>query len=307
MDQSKIHAYFLVIDTYEALLADKAFLDSQSVNTITRMKAKLTWLRENEPTVIGTYGWDDYIGLFGNLFDEDGYLYAQLTMYRLMNERGTEEFANELYQKVSVFVKTTLNSKNKSEEEFVLMPRMRMVNVVQEELKTTPMITQEALQNSSYSGADMVATIQMPGGKAHILGELASINYSVFREKTLVRSLGSVRPSGITRGQRTISGVLEFVNFDRSVAYKLMAEYFDMGYHILMDELPQFDITITMANETGQRSVFRIYGVSTFTEGSMMSIDQITTRSSYEFYALDIDPMAPMNFQKGVIMGGVSG
>lgn len=307
MDQAKIHAYSLVVDTYVALLADKAFIDSQSMNTITRMKAKLEWLRENEKTVIETYGWEDYVALFGNLFDEDGYLYANLTMYRLMQGRDTETIASELYGKVSLFVKATLNAKGKSEEEFVLMPKMRVVTVEQSEPKTAPLITQEALQNSSYSGADMVATIQMPGGKAHILGELASINYSVFREKTLVRSLGSVRPSGITRGQRTISGILEFVNFDRSVAYKLMAEYFDMGYHILMDELPQFDITITMANETGQRSVFRIYGVSTFTEGSMMSIDQITTRSSYEFYALDIDPMAPLNFQKGVVMGGVSG
>ena len=306
MEQANIHAYFVALDTFMALLADKSFLDSQSVNAITRMKAKKDWLVQNEKLVIETYDRSGFMGLFNNLFDTDGYTYAMLTMYRLMRERDTSDFFPEFYAMVSTFVKLELEKRGKDQEDFVLSPRMKTVVVEQGQEPLRPHISEEALQNASYSGADMVATIQMPDGRAQVLGELASINYSVFREKTLVRSLGSVRPKGIARGQRTISGILEFVNFDRSVAYKLLSEYFDMGYHILMDELPQFDITITMANETGQRSVFRIYGVSTFTEGSMMSIDQITTRSSYEFYALDIDPMAPLNFQKGVTFGGVS-
>lgn len=307
MEQGNIHAYSVALDTFNTLLADKSFLDSQSVNSITRLKAKRDWLVGNETTVIETYDASGFMGLFNNLFDTDGYTYAQLTMYRLMNERGTEDISPELYTMVATYVRLELERRGKEEEQFALSPRVKAVNVEQGENSYKPHINEEALLNASYSGADMVATIQMPDGRAQVLGELASINYSVFREKTLVRSLGSVRPNGIARGQRTISGILEFVNFDRSVAYKLLSEYFDMGYHILMDELPQFDITITMANETGQRSVFRIYGISTFTEGSMMSIDQITTRSSYEFYALDIDPMAPMNFQKGVTIGGVSG
>lgn len=306
MEQANIHAYSVALDTFVALLADKSFLDSQSVNAITRMKAKKDWLVQNEKLVIDTYDWSGFMGLFNNLFDTDGHVYAMLTMHYLMGKRNTSEVAPELYSLVSSFVKFELEKRGKKATEFVLSPRMKTVVVEQGEEPLRPHISEEALQNASYSGADMVATIQMPDGRAQVLGELASINYSVFREKTLVRSLGSVRPKGIARGQRTISGILEFVNFDRSVAYKLLSEYFDMGYHILMDELPQFDITITMANETGQRSVFRIYGVSTFTEGSMMSIDQITTRSSYEFYALDIDPMAPLNFQKGVTFGGVS-
>lgn len=306
MEQANIHAYSVALDTFVALLADKSFLDSQSVNAITRMKAKKDWLVQNEKLVIDTYDWSGFMGLFNNLFDTDGHVYAMLTMHYLMGKRNTSEVAPELYSLVSSFVKFELEKRGKKATEFVLSPRMKTVVVEQGEEPLRPHISEEALQNASYSGADMVATIQMPDGRAQVLGELASINYSVFREKTLVRSLGAVRPKGIARGQRTISGILEFVNFDRSVAYKLLSEYFDMGYHILMDELPQFDITITMANETGQRSVFRIYGISTFTEGSMMSIDQITTRSSYEFYALDIDPMAPLNFQKGVTFGGVS-
>ncbi|MBA4293926.1 hypothetical protein C0431_13270 [bacterium] len=307
MDQANIHVYFVILDTYVELLADKSFLDSQSVNTITRMKAKLKWLKENELMIIQTYDWSGYLGMFDNLFDSDGHLYAHMTSLRLLRERGGDKTATEYYDLLRTMVGAKLNASGQSEGTFKLTPRMKAVVIEPHVQESKPYIPPEALSNSSYSGADMVATIQMPGGRAQVLGELASINYSVYREKTLVRALGSVRPKGVTRGQRTISGILEFVNFDRSVAYKLLSEYYDMGYHVLMDELPQFDITITMANETGQRSVFRLYGISTFTEGSMMSIDQIMTRSSYEFYALDIDPMAPLNFKKGVKIGGVSG
>lgn len=307
MSIASTHSYSVVIDTFAALLKDKDFIDSQSVNAITRMKAKQNWVIENSETIVETYDWTGFVGLFNNLFDADGYIYSQLTLYQIMRERSSESIAPEFYTSVSNNVQTALNAGGTTESAFHLTPRSRVVAVEQKEQLPKPYITPEALQNTSYSGADMVATIQLPNGRPQVLGELATINYSVYREKTLVRALGSVRPNGIARGQRTISGILEFVNFDRSVAYKLLSDYYDMGYHILMDELPQFDITISMANETGQRSVFRIYGISTFTEGSMMSIDQITTRSSYEFFALDIDPMAPLSFQHGAEIGGVSG
>lgn len=154
---------------------------------------------------------------------------------------------------------------------------------------------QEAhLTNTSYSGADMVATINIPGKGPIVFGELANISYSVFREKVPVRSLGRVSMKGYTRGMRTISGILSFAVFDESIVYRCMEELKKHGYRMLMDEMPLFDITITMANEYGNRSTLTIYGVTTYTEGMVLSVNDMMTQNVYEFYALDIDPIAKM-------------
>lgn len=144
---------------------------------------------------------------------------------------------------------------------------------------------------TTYSGADIVATIMMPGEGPVVIGELKEIMFSVNREKFPVRSLGRINMKGYTRGMRTITGMLEFVVFDEAIVYRCVEKLKDQGHHLLMDELPLFDISITMANEFGSRSSFSIYGVSTFTESGGFS-DQIEgTYSMHEFFALDIDPI----------------
>jgi hypothetical protein len=144
---------------------------------------------------------------------------------------------------------------------------------------------------NSYSGTDMVTTLNIPGKGPMIFGELSSISYSVFREKFPVRALGRVSMKGFTRGMRTITGVLTFTVFDESIVNQAMREITEKGYRMLMDELPMFDCTITMANEFGSQSKMTIYGITTYTEGKVLSVDQATTQNVYEFYALDLDPL----------------
>lgn len=148
---------------------------------------------------------------------------------------------------------------------------------------------------SSYSGTDMVCSINVPGKGPVIFGELSQISYSIFREKVPVRALGRVSMKGYTRGMRTITGIFGFTVFDESIVYRCMEDINKSGYRMLMDEMPTFDVTISMANEFGARSKMSIYGVTTFTEGTIMSVDDITTQNMYEFYALDIDPMQRTN------------
>lgn len=57
------------------------------------------------------------------------------------------------------------------------------------------------------------------------------------------------------------------------------------------DEILPFDITITFANEYGQRAALVIYGVELLNEGSGFSIDSVTTEKAYTFVARRIDPM----------------
>ena len=144
---------------------------------------------------------------------------------------------------------------------------------------------------NSYSGTDMVCSINVPGIGPIIFGELSQLSYSVFREKVPVRTLGRVSMKGYTRGMRTITGIMGFTVFDESIVYRCMEEIKAQGYRMLMDEMPLFDVTISMANEFGSRSKMSIYGVSTYTEGMILSVDDILTQNVYEFYALDLDPI----------------
>lgn len=57
------------------------------------------------------------------------------------------------------------------------------------------------------------------------------------------------------------------------------------------DEILPFDITVSFANEYGQRSVQTIYGVEILNEGSGFSMDTLVTEKSYTFVARKIDPM----------------
>jgi hypothetical protein len=151
---------------------------------------------------------------------------------------------------------------------------------------------------TSYAGTDMVCSINVPGKGPIIFGELSQISYSVFREKVPVRALGRVSMKGYTRGMRTITGILNFTVFDESIVYRCMEEIKAAGYRMLMDEMPLFDVTVSMANEAGSRSKMSLYGVSTFTEGMVMSVDDLLTQNVMEFYALDIDPMHRTNEEK---------
>lgn len=152
--------------------------------------------------------------------------------------------------------------------------------------------------NTTYSGTDMVCTLNMPNEGPIVFGELSSLSYSIFREKVPIRALGHISMKGYTRGARTITGVLNFNLFDESIVYRCMKSLRDQGYRIIMDEMPLFDITISLANEYGSRSMMTLYGVSTYTEGMSMSIDDITTHDVFEFYALDIDPISKIRQTK---------
>lgn len=60
------------------------------------------------------------------------------------------------------------------------------------------------------------------------------------------------------------------------------------------DEVPPFDITISFANEYGQKAVMVIYGCEILNEGSGYSIDSIISEKACTFVARRIDPMVPV-------------
>lgn len=69
---------------------------------------------------------------------------------------------------------------------------------------------------------------------------------------------------------------------------------------VYADEILPFDITITFANEYGQRASLAIYGVELLNEGSGYSIDSVTTEKAYTFVARRIDNMKPVTNESDV-------
>ena len=64
---------------------------------------------------------------------------------------------------------------------------------------------------------------------------------------------------------------------------------------IYADEILPFDITITFANEYGQRAVLVVYGVELLNEGSGYSIDSVSSEKAYTFVARRIDYMKSLD------------
>jgi hypothetical protein len=175
-----------------------------------------------------------------------------------------------------------------------------------------PVITnQYGKVDTSFSGADIVATITPLGGKPIVFGEVQTLSYSIYRPTTPVYTLGRINPKGVVRGQRTIAGSLIFTVFDRHVLKQVMESYntsvgdtvsddtyifsdielIEMKNNMKTDEMPPFDLNITFLNEYGNSATLNIYGVHILTEGQTMSIEDMITENTMQYIAMDIDLM----------------
>ena len=159
--------------------------------------------------------------------------------------------------------------------------------------------------NETFSGCDMTASITMntnvqdPDTKewhikpyTKIVGELTTVSYSIHMEKKPIRSIGNVNAKDYVMGPRTIAGSLVFSVFNKHFAEDLIRNLntgYSAGTAFLVDELPPFDLTISAANEYGFRSRLAIYGIRLLNEGQVMSINDVYTENTYQFFATDLE------------------
>ena len=145
-------------------------------------------------------------------------------------------------------------------------------------------------------------------GKRGIAGNLVFI---VFNRDALLSSLGDRKISKY-KGNDVVTILNEydtrFLSMDKWDDYMTNAaldnagqpdEYTnalvnDQAQPIYADELLPFDITISCANECGQRAVTVIYGVEILNEGVGFSIDSPTSERAYTFVARAVDSMVPV-------------
>lgn len=132
-----------------------------------------------------------------------------------------------------------------------------------------------------------------------------TLSWSIFREKTPVRFLGSVYPRAYVRGPRTIAGSMIFTMFDKHAFQDILnwglSPYStghvesDHDYYLdttmLIDQLPPLDITLMFANEYGSTSYMNLYGVEFQSEGGTFSIEDLFSESVVQYVARDIDPI----------------
>lgn len=160
--------------------------------------------------------------------------------------------------------------------------------------------------NNTYSGCDMVATITIntqQGSIAQVIGSLQTISVSTSQNKMPVRCLGDINAKDYVDGPRTIAGSLIFTVFDRHWSKDIRDQLIGLGVyqnkHIIADEFPPFDVTISFANEYGYESRMAIKGIRIMTEGQTMSINDIYTENTYQYVAMDIDYMDSVGFING--------
>lgn len=125
------------------------------------------------------------------------------------------------------------------------------------------------------------------------LGTIKSFSYQVFREKQPVRSLGTVYPKTFVRGTRTVAGTMIFSVIMNGVLERIMNSFRgkldsvvgqDFPY-ALNDQLPPFDMLLKFNNEYGYASHMILNAVEFFTDGMVISIDNLIIEEQIRYQA----------------------
>ena len=163
-------------------------------------------------------------------------------------------------------------------------------------------------------------------GEKHIrpikLFDVQTITMSSHREKFPVRTLGRINAKSYTRGPRTLAGTMIFTLFNKHALWDLVqatssfyssgvSTISDSGYPelsaVLVDQLPPFDITLVASNELGDSSYMVLYGVEIVNDGRTISIQDIITENSMQFFCRDFEDLRPMLSKRSSLARGYFG
>ena len=89
-----------------------------------------------------------------------------------------------------------------------------------------------------------------------------------------------------------VSGVSGATSESADDITRRVAEIADPQYD---DEVPPFDITVSFANEYGQKATLVIYSVEILNEGSGFSIDNVTSEKACTFVARRVQYLRPVD------------
>jgi len=159
-------------------------------------------------------------------------------------------------------------------------------------------ISREKAPNYTFGSAEVRSFSR---GKRGIAGSMV---FSVFDQDALLQALkkqsGTINKIGNVNGDISTDSPLSIDEWDDLMTGKIASStnavertnaIVDEVEPHYADEIPPFDVTISFANEYGQKSVIVIYGLEIINEGTGFSTDTVTSERACTFVARRVDPM----------------
>lgn len=154
----------------------------------------------------------------------------------------------------------------------------------------------------SWAGVDAVVTAII-GSYVRFIPDFGTISYSINRQKTDVRPLGFVSRRGHTNGPRTIAGSMIGVALKdeplRSIQPTVINDLSSLDQigedaepyreNMLPDQLPDFDLLVTIQNEYGHAARISLFGITITDVGQTTSVQDLQQEYVYQYTATDID------------------
>jgi hypothetical protein len=167
---------------------------------------------------------------------------------------------------------------------------------------------EDSITLDAFSGADISCVVSFPQQSREEMlragldpdlaknrpikqfAELQTLTISSARSISPVRRLGEAHVHKYTRGARTIAGSLIFTNFNRDVFadfYKMHPgdSFLNSSVPFHVDQLPEFHIIISAANEFGTFANMALINVTLTNFGTTMSVHDLMVESTYTYVA----------------------
>lgn len=157
---------------------------------------------------------------------------------------------------------------------------------------TSP-LRKRTMYGETFSGADMLVFMAFPNMPPIQVGTATTVSVTTYREKKQFRTMGRVSTRGITKGPRTVSGkiIMTVINEHFVETLKNTVPYLAQYTTLKMDELPSFDMLISMGNEYGGSAMMVINGITIVDEQKTLSIEELFTENIFTYLARDYQPL----------------
>ena len=154
----------------------------------------------------------------------------------------------------------------------------------------------------TFSGIDITAIASLSTTVSQ-LDQLLSVSWSIHRGSTSNRTLGKPSAGGRVRGGRTVAGTMIFALTDHHPLRDIIPDTWKGRQTqilndpdtwkplVLADEIPPFDLVLTLTNEYGFASITTLYGVQIADEGGVLGMDNLITEMVLQYTAVEMDPI----------------
>lgn len=156
--------------------------------------------------------------------------------------------------------------------------------------------------NLTFSGCDIIPVIAHPvynsaikryETRLFVVGDIATLTYSIHQDKGAVRTLGRSAPRGFVRGPETVAGTMIFNVLERQAMYEISNSSRDSisSRTRTLPSLPSFDIILYFSNEAGHTARLGIFGVQIIDEGQSHSVEDTYVENTAQYLALRVEPL----------------